>query len=231
MKKYRAGIIGLGRVGAQWDDSHFNAYLKHPRIELVALCDLNPHEEFYSFQDYQDYLEMVKLENLDIVSVCTPPSTHCQIICGIAPYVKGIYCEKPIAETLEDADKMILTCREHNVKLQINHQRRWNTPVFTFSRGILNSGTHAFDTINYYFKEDKAIKFVYVETDEPIFKLEFPAEPHVPSEAIDELIECIEYDIESTSSGEEATIALQQCLDMQKSNIIKVGKRKYLKLI
>jgi hypothetical protein len=210
-KKYTAGVIGLGRIGFSWDDSHYNAYKNHPRIGKVVTCDIEKKA------DYKDYLEMVKEEHLDIVSVCTPPETHCEIVCGIAPHVRGIYLEKPIATTLKDADNIIYASRLYGIKLQVNHQRYWNKPVFTFSRGVINSGTHAFSTIDYYFKNPKGIDVVYIDTDEPIFKLEFPAEPHVPPQAIDELIDCIEYNKESRSSGEEARRALLKCLTMLKT--------------
>jgi hypothetical protein len=215
LKKYKAGVIGIGRIGYKWKDSHYNQYCRNERVESVCLCDTVPVSTHIPI--YFNYLEMIKKGHLDIVSVCTPPETHCKIVCDIAPYVKGIYCEKPIATTLEEADKMIQVCHSYGVVLQINHQRRWNKPVFTFSRGIFNSGTHAFDTIDYYFKDPDAVNFVYIDTVEPIFKLEFPAEPHVPPEAIDELLDCIEGIKVTRSSGEDARKALEQCLKLQKS--------------
>jgi hypothetical protein len=208
MKKYNVGIIGLGRIGKDWDDSHYNTYKNHPRIDKVFTCDIKKKA------DYEDYLVMVLIEDIDIISICTPPETHCEIVYHIAPYVEGIYCEKPIATTLKDADKMIKTCHDYGVVLQINHQRLWNRPTFKFSRGVLNSGTHAFSAINHYFKNPNEVNFEYIDTDEPIFEFEFPATPHVPPQAIDELIDCIENHKESRSSGENAREALRQCLKM-----------------
>jgi predicted dehydrogenase len=53
--------------------------------------------------------------------------------------VKGIYCEKPIATTLADADRMIAACQARNVPLLINHTRRWY-PDFLEARRLLRSG-------------------------------------------------------------------------------------------
>lgn len=237
-RKYRCGVIGLGRIGYEWEDSHANVYKNHPKTELVALFDTvlgKVSKEDWGILVFPEnrHLEIIKELKLDIISVCTPPETHCKIVCDIAPYVKGIYCEKPIATTLEDADIMITTCQTYGTVLQINHQRRWNTPVFTFSRGVLNAGSHAFDTINYYFKEDKKVKFKYIDTDEDIFKLDFPYYPHVPVEAVEHLIDCIENKHESISSGEEAKDAVFGCFEMRRltPTIIKVGKRGYLKAV
>ncbi len=218
-RKYRCGVIGLGRIGYEWKDSHTNVYKNCPRTELVALFDKTlrviSKEDWGIFVFPENrHLEIIKELKLDIISVCTPPETHCQIVLDIAPYVKGIYCEKPIATTLEDADKMIEACHTYGTILQINHQRRFNQPVFRFSRGILNAGTHAFDTINYYFKNPELVKFEYIDTSEDIFKLDFPYYPHVSVKAVEHLIDCIEYKHESISSGEESRRALEQCLKL-----------------
>ncbi len=214
---YRTAVIGCGKIGATWPDSHRVIYQQCARTELVALCDIDLCQIPWGYQEYTDYMDMVTNGKLDIVSVCTPLETHCQIVCDIAPYVKGIYCEKPIAVTLEDADRMIQACRDSKVILQVNHQRRFYKPVFTFSRGILNSGSHAFDLVNYLFKPEIEVEFRYVNTDEYIFELDciHNAKPHVPVEAVEHLIECIEQGKQSKSSGIDAREALRQCLELQ----------------
>ncbi len=220
---YRTAVIGCGKIGATWSDSHRVIYQQCARTELVALCDIDLWKIPWGYQEYTDYMDMVTNEKLDIVSVCTPPETHCQIVCDIAPFVKGIYCEKPIATTLEDADKMIEVCRKHNVVLQVNHQRRFYKPVFTFSRGILNSGSHAFDLVNYLFKPEIEVDFTYIDTNEYRFELDCIHEhkSHVPVEAVEHLIECIETNKQNKSSGEDAREALRQCLELQE--ILKIS--------
>jgi predicted dehydrogenase len=217
----RAGIIGCGWIGCgvseygEREDCHLQAY-KKVSIE-VLLCDL---KDGY---DYTDYKEMIRLEHLDIVSVCTPPETHADIVCAIAPYVKGIFCEKPIATTVEDADRMIEVCHKHNVVLQINHPRRFYKPKLRFSRGILDTGTHAFDLVNYLFKDNIEVDIEYIDTtglpweQSHIFELDCTHndKPHVPVEAIEHLIGCIETGMQSKSSGEDARRALAQCLELQ----------------
>lgn len=176
---FRAGIIGLGRIGVEFDDCHASAYIDCPDTDLVASCDIKKEAL------YRDYMEMVRKEKLDIVSVCTPPETHCQIVCDICPFVKAIYLEKPIALTLEDADKMIAICRATRVILLINHQRSFMRPKFRFSRGIFNTGTHMFDLLRQLFGEvryltDRNVTFESglvcdieeVETDKAIFELD-----------------------------------------------------------
>src|SRR3990167_878062 len=173
LKRYRVAIIGCGWVGVGYSsdgitwkrDTHIRAYQSNPRTEVITMCDKDAQKVVRVFSKYSnlpagvwpadalwvEYLPMVKRMNLDIVSVCTSPETHSQIVCDIAPYVKAIYCEKPIADTIEDAQKMIDICHKHKVILQVNHERRFIHPKFTFSRGIMDNGTHAFDLLRQLF--------------------------------------------------------------------------------
>lgn len=83
---------------------------------------------------------MLEKEDLDILTVATPDNRHSQIVIDSARSgVKGILCEKPIATTLEEVDRMIAACEDNEVKLSIDHTRRWS-PLFHKVRGIVNDG-------------------------------------------------------------------------------------------
>lgn len=230
---YKAGIIGLGRIGVEFEDSHASAYRDCPDIELVAACDANldrarmsPCPLFYT-----DYEWMVAEEQLDIVSICTPPETHYQIVCDIAPYVKAIYCEKPIATTLEDADRMIGACQKAGVILQVNHQRSFVRPKFRFSRGILNTGTHMFALLRQLFGEIKYLTdhnvtfesglvcdIEEVKTDEPIFELDCTHnKDRMILAGVEHLVECLKNGAKPISSGEDAREALYLVLKFQEA--------------
>ena len=91
MTTYRAGVIGLGRMGSTFDDEitqggsiflpycHGPTYHAAPNVELAAGADLHAEQAaifgerwgLSSEHIYSDYREMLKKENLDIVSVCT----------------------------------------------------------------------------------------------------------------------------------------------------------------
>jgi len=232
---YTAGIIGLGSIAVSKPDCHMAAYRDCCSTDLVALCDSN--ESLLSTwrpvvlnkaKLFKEYKNMVSGNWLDIISVCTPPETHCQIVCDIAPYVKAIYCEKPIAFTLEEADSMIETCHKYKVILQVNHQRLFTRPKFRFSRGYINTGTHLFSLINHLFKDGVEIEAEYVDTDEPIFELDCThnKEPMI-LKGVEHLVECLKLGEESVSSGESAREALADCLDyIKEKKIIRVGRKK-----
>lgn len=128
MATYRVGIIGTGGISRH----HTRGYLNCEKTELVAIADINQENlkkyaaEFNINRLYADYKEMLEKENLDIVSVCTWHATHCDIVCNVAPYVKAILCEKPMALNLGQADKMLEACQKADTKLAIGHQRRFS---------------------------------------------------------------------------------------------------------
>jgi predicted dehydrogenase len=154
---YSAGIIGCGFIGVEAPDSHIKAYTENKRTKLDAICDKNLIKAWQVYTQYpyaatitDKYREMLEAIKLDIVSVCTPPETHKEIVCHLAKSgrVRAIWCEKPIALTIEDADEMEVECVANGVMLVVNHQRNWMHPKIKISRGVINTGTHMFALLN-----------------------------------------------------------------------------------
>lgn len=153
MSRFRVGVIGCGRrlrtEGATgYGMSHWHAvgYEESPDCEIVALADLK-RENAEAFSElhggdniYTDYHEMLRKEKLDIVSVCTWPALHAEMVISAAQSgVKAIYCEKPMAPTYGEAKRMVEECESHGVSLCINHQRRF-LPQFRQARQLLKEG-------------------------------------------------------------------------------------------
>ena len=127
---YRAGAIG--RTG-QGDYGHALdvAYEGIPSVEFIAVADPDPDGRQAAAgrtgaeQSYADYREMLEKANLDLVSV-GPRWIDCHaemvIACAEAG-VRGIFCEKPFAKTLAEADAMIDACDRNGVKIAVAHRR------------------------------------------------------------------------------------------------------------
>lgn len=181
---YRCGIIGLGRIGCGFHDdftkneinTHAGAYLSNKKTELVALCDidkrkLSKYGKKYRIKKlYSNYIDMLKNEKLDCVSICTLSDSHHEIVKAAAKNVKGIFLEKPISDSLNNALKILKISQQKKVKIQIDHQRRFSTFYqkirdiikskklgkiqhvnIYYGAGILNTGTHVFDLVNFFF--------------------------------------------------------------------------------
>ena len=83
---------------------------------------------------------MLAKEQPDLLSVATSDHRHAQIVVdAVEAGVRGIFCEKPIATTLADADRMIEACRSRGVPLLIDHSMRWY-PQYVEARHLLRSG-------------------------------------------------------------------------------------------
>ena len=148
---YKAGIIGCGNIATQIDNdslrkeiwTHEKAYLSHPKINLVSASDsdldkLNSMNSCYNL--YTDYLTMVTEEQLDIVSVCTPTNTHKEIIKKLCKTkVKGIFCEKPVAELSASGRDIAKICKQNDIVIAVNFMRRWD-PVFKKVKTLLDNG-------------------------------------------------------------------------------------------
>ena len=110
----------------------------------MALCDIDKKKlekyakKYKIAKTYTNTSELFKNENLDCVSICTLVSTHLKIVEEAANSgIKGIFLEKPISDSINDARKIIELCTKNNISLQIDHQRRFH-PIYTKIKKILD---------------------------------------------------------------------------------------------
>ena len=131
--------------------SHASAYCFHRETEIVGVCDLvqekiddffaNWGGEVSGAKGYTDYKEMIDEQKPDLLSVVTSDNRHADmVVYGAQSGIRGIYCEKPIATTLADADRMIEAVEAVGTVVSINHTRRW-MPIFHQVRREVESGT------------------------------------------------------------------------------------------
>jgi predicted dehydrogenase len=157
--RYRAGIIGLGFIGAadqvsgdalgqrveDLDGTHLAALSGQPRIELVCGSSRDPgrrqrFEERTARTTYADWQEMIERERLDLVSVATYAPQHAEMTVACARRrIPVIYCEKPMATRLADAEAMLDACDAAGSLLVINHNRRFN-PNYRRLRELVAAG-------------------------------------------------------------------------------------------
>ena len=144
--RLRAGVIGLG-VGAH----HAHAFLRHPAVDLVAMCDIRPEAHATvsarlgilpsATRSYTNHRDMLGNERLDLVGVATPDAHHADpVIDASGAGVRGILCEKPIASSVEDADRMIEATRRAGTVLLIDHTRNFD-PAYVATRDQVEAGT------------------------------------------------------------------------------------------
>lgn len=143
MKKLKYALIGCGRISP----NHIAACMKNDKdLELVAICDIDKDrtkkikEEFsLNVKEYKDYKEMLEKEDIDVCAIATESGKHAQIAIDCIKNKKHVFIEKPIALSIEDADKIINLAKENNVKVCVCHQNRFNKSIRKIRLAIENN--------------------------------------------------------------------------------------------
>jgi predicted dehydrogenase len=123
---HRVGIIGCGGMGSR----HAESFEATGRAKVAAAADVEDKAaealaRRYQARAYRDGLEMLSREELDLVVVTTPTDLHSPYAIAAAERGKHIFCEKPLARTLEQGREMLEAARRHGVKLMVGHVLRW----------------------------------------------------------------------------------------------------------
>ncbi len=151
-ERMRAVVIGCGTGGEGKAGVHSIGYLhgetyRHSdQVDLIAAADLNEANaaayaaEFGLERTYHDYQDMLTQEQPDLVSVCTWPPLHAEMVIAAAEAgARGVWCEKPMALSMGDVDRMLDACQRNGTKLVVNHQRRY-LPRFAEAKRLIAEG-------------------------------------------------------------------------------------------
>jgi len=131
------GIIGCGRIAKR----HVHVLNEIEGAHLQAVCDVIPERagkivDKYNVPWYGNMDDLVWDTVPDIISILTPSGFHAQHVVRMAPYGIPIIVEKPMALTLEDADKMTSACKHYNTPLFVVKQNRFNLPIVLLHEAI-----------------------------------------------------------------------------------------------
>lgn len=145
-KAWRVGVIDHHRNQCRGTHGTHVAFAGLPGVEIVAVAD--PDEESRATTQretgaprrYADWADLLKCEQPDIVCVCSRhPTQHPDVVVGAAEAGCHVYCEKPLAVDLEDADRMIAAADSAGVRLAVGHLARY-AGVFQAARELIQSG-------------------------------------------------------------------------------------------
>ena len=128
-------LIGCGRIAT----NHMKAAINN-KLEIIAVCDVIPEkmEELLakhelqgdvSIKRYEDYKKMLEEEKPELVSIATESGIHAEIALYCIEKGVNLIIEKPMAMSIEDADKIIRLSEEKGVKVSACHQNRFNVAI------------------------------------------------------------------------------------------------------
>jgi UDP-N-acetyl-2-amino-2-deoxyglucuronate dehydrogenase len=157
-------IIGCGHIAKK----HVEAIEATDGAQLIAVCDtnesrLNEYIEAYGVRGYTDLSEMLLSKDIEIVNICAPSGFHASLAIQAANAGKHIIVEKPIALTLDDADRIIDACDLNHVKLSVVHPNRFRPAIIELKKamneGAFGKLSHANATLRWnrnqaYFDKD-----------------------------------------------------------------------------
>lgn len=135
-------VVGCG-IGKQ----HITeGYLAHPdKFRLAALCDINPEklnataEQFAIPLRYTDYAQLLADPTIDIIDLCTPPALHLPQTLAALDAGKHVICEKPLAGSLAEVDRLIAADAKAKTRIMPIFQYRWGEG-YDKARAIVAAG-------------------------------------------------------------------------------------------
>jgi scyllo-inositol 2-dehydrogenase (NADP+) len=143
MTHVRVGVIGAGLI---WDNAHKNVLKSlNDRIAIAAFSVRSQATrdklavEFGDVPCYEDYREIIRSKMIDAVVILTPIPLNAPIALEALQAGKHVFVEKPMAATLEDANRMVEMSQSTGRKLYVLEQARYREPIILLKR-LLETG-------------------------------------------------------------------------------------------
>lgn len=148
-KGLRIGLIGCGFMGR----THSNGYNRirnfFPELQyepkLKAVCSRNADNvkafaDQWGYESFEtDWKKLIERDDIDAVDICTPNDTHAEIAIAAAARGKMILCEKPLARTVAEGEKMVDAIEKAKVANTVWYNYR-RIPAVTLAKQIIDSG-------------------------------------------------------------------------------------------
>ncbi|MCU4743281.1 Gfo/Idh/MocA family oxidoreductase [Natronoglomus mannanivorans] len=200
MSDYTVGIVGTGPHPDESDHDGYSMGYRHARsYRTVGGCRVDActdvvSEHAKAFGDefdldgcvFTDLEEMLDTAEPDIVSICTPPSTHADLVetCARHDGVRAVHCEKPMATTFGESRRLVEVCDDADVQLTINLQNRCSDAAAEVKtviedgtigdlerieigrQDLLQTGLHHIDLANYVMG-DEPVEWILGQIDYP----------------------------------------------------------------
>ena len=128
--KLKAVVIGVGAMGR----NHARVYAEIQDVTLVAVSDTDQERADsiatqYNVSAYSDYKKMISEEKPDVVTIAVPTPLHLEVATYVMEQGCHVLLEKPIAQSIEDGQKLIEAAEKSGVIMTVGHIERFNPAV------------------------------------------------------------------------------------------------------
>ncbi len=140
MAKLNVAVVGCGF----WGKNHARVFSELDDCNLSAVVDIDSDRArafgiLYNVDWYTDLSSVLKKENVDSVSICTPTVTHAKLALEAIEAGKHVLIEKPMTSTIEEAEEVISAAKFNDVKIMIGFIERFN-PAVKRAEELIRSG-------------------------------------------------------------------------------------------
>ncbi len=141
MSKIKVCIVGVGRIATL----NVLGYKDHPDAEIYAVCSRSGEKaqkaaaEWGARKIYTDYDEMLKDPDIDMIELLVPHNLHCEMTIKACKAGKHISLQKPMAMSLEEADRMIAAANEAGIKLKV-YENFMFYPPYVKAKQLIEEG-------------------------------------------------------------------------------------------
>lgn len=132
----RVGVIGTGAMGQH----HVRIYSEIDDVELIGISDVDEKRvtelgKQFNITSYTDYNKLLS-QKLDAVSIAVPTTFHKQVALDAIAEGTNILVEKPLTDTLENADAIISAAHDAGLTLMVGHVERFNPIIPVIKQSI-----------------------------------------------------------------------------------------------
>lgn len=133
----KVGVLGAGHLGK----IHLRLLNQSEKYELVGFYDAfeenaNKVAAEFGYKKFDSIADLIAA--VDVVDIVTPTMQHFECAKQVIEAGKHIFIEKPISNTVEEAEEIIVLAKKHNVKGQVGHVERFN-PAFKAVKDKINN--------------------------------------------------------------------------------------------
>lgn len=144
--RIRVGLIGCNGMGF----SNLSSFMRSPEVEVAGLCDVDTRvldrreTELVEAgrkkpKRYLDYRKMLEAPDIDVVIIGTPDHWHCLQLMHAIASGKDVYCEKPLANSIPEANRMLSAVQSSDCMVQVGQWQR-SEPHFEKAISFVHSG-------------------------------------------------------------------------------------------
>jgi len=139
VRELQLGVLGFGRIGSL----HARTIAEMPLARLLAVCDTDHRalvraQSMYPVSTTTDLFEFLRMP-LDGVVIASSSQCHAEQIAAAATAGIAVFSEKPIALTLAETDRLLMSISSRRIPFQIGFQRRWDRR-FRRMKDVIDSG-------------------------------------------------------------------------------------------